>query len=423
MTGSDTPPGPPTGSGGWGGDQQPPPSGGQQPPPGGGWGGGQQPPPGGGWGGGQQPPPGGGWGPPQPPPPGWVPQPWGAGNPWGAPQAPKPGIVPLRPLNFGEVLDGAFTTVQRYPKVMLGISTAIMGVLTLVSFGVFFVGFGDLLAASESDTAVANISDATWISFFVSTLVLALAIWVGSCVLTGMITVTVARGVLGQPADLGDVWRSSRPHIGRLVGLTFVIGAAVAAAVGVVVALVVLAFVIHPAIGVLAVVLGIALVFFLYLVVWPRTAAAPAALVLETRPVDPRLPSGDHRRIGVVAALQRSWNLVQGRTLRTFGLLFVANLIAAVVASVVQTAFTLVSVGLGAGAQEAFALATTDLPLVPIVVLGIGYVASAVLQVAFLSGVNALIYVDARMRREGLDIELAQAATTTAPAPSPWAAR
>jgi hypothetical protein len=299
-----------------------------------------------------------------------------------------------------------------------------MGVLTLVSFGVFFVGFGDVLAASGSDAAIQNISDSTWISFFASTLGLMLALWVGSCILTGMITVTVARGVLGKPADLGEVWRASRPHIGRLVGLTFVIGAAVAVAVAVVATLVVLAFVVHPAIGILAAVLGVALVLVVYLVVWPRTAAAPAALVLETRPVDPRLPSGDHRRIGVIAALQRSWTLVQGRTLRTFALLFVANLIAAVVGSVVQTAFTFLSIAFGAGAQDAFELTATDLELLPIAVLGIGYVASAVLQVAFLSGVNALIYVDARMRREGLDIELVQAATTSpVGAPSPWAAR
>ena len=343
----------------------------------------------------------------------------------GGPQAPKPGIVPLRPLNFGEVLDGAFTTVQRYPKIMLGMSTAIMGVLTLVSFGVFFVGFGDVIAASDAagGAQIQNVSDSTWIGFIATTLALVAAIWVGSCVLTGMITVTVARGVLGKPADLGDVWQASRPHIGRLIGLTFVIGAAVLAAFAVVAVLVVLAVAIHPAIGILAAILGIGLVVVLYFVVWPRTAAAPAALVLETRPVDPRLPDGDHRRLGVIASLQRSWNLIEGRTFRTFGLLFVANLIAAVVGSIVQTAFTFVSIGFGAGAQDAFSMATNELNLIPVAMLGIGYVASAVLQVAFLSGVNALIYVDARMRREGLDIELVQASTATVGAPSPWAAR
>jgi hypothetical protein len=44
-----------------------------------------------------------------------------------------------------------------------------------------------------------------------------------------------------------------------------------------------------------------------------------------------------------------------------------------------------------------------------------------VLQVAFLSAITVLVYVDARMRSEGLDIELAQAASAPTGTASPWA--
>src|SRR5690606_10270210 len=70
---------------------------------------------------------------------GWHTSPQWSGGGWGAPQAPKPGVVPLRPLNLGELIDGAFTTIQRYPKIMLGMSAIVMTAVTLLSFLAFSV--------------------------------------------------------------------------------------------------------------------------------------------------------------------------------------------------------------------------------------------------------------------------------------------
>ena len=74
----------------------------------------------------------------QPP---WGPPPPGTGSPYGTPYPgapysgaphgspynqpryvapPKPGIVPLRPLMFGEILDGSFQAIRRNAKAMLG---------------------------------------------------------------------------------------------------------------------------------------------------------------------------------------------------------------------------------------------------------------------------------------------------------------
>ena len=367
------------------------------------------------------PGPGPGWGAPTAPPPGWgTPPAWGGGGtPWGAPQAPKPGVIPLRPLSIGELLDGAFTTVQRYPKIMLGMSTAIMGVLMVASFLTFFVGFGDLVSATPAE--IRTVSDGTWISFAATMVGLALVVWVGTSVLTGMITVTVSRGVLGRPITVGEAWAAARPHVPRLLGLSFLLGAAMSVAVVLLVVVVALGFYLHVALGVVLLLAALGVGIFGGIVVFTRTALSAAALVLETRPLHPGLPEGDQQRLGVVAALSRSWRLVKGRTARTFGVLFVANLIATVVASVVQTAFTLLSSVFGAGLEGALTMTTTE--LVPLVLLAVGYVAAAVLQVAFLSGVNALVYVDARMRSEGLDIELAQASTAEPESVSPWASR
>jgi hypothetical protein len=347
---------------------------------------------------------------------------WGGGPAWEGAQAPKPGVVPLRPLSFGEVLDGAFTTVQRYPKIMLGLSTAVMAVLTAVYFATMFVAFADIFAAT-SDTQITRISDATWAGFAISVLVLTLVSWVATMMLTGMITVTVSRGVLGRPASVGEVWRASRPHLLRLLGLTFLIGAAYTVGIAVAVVVISLGFYLNAAVGILlAVVVGIGAIF-VGIVAGTRTAVASAVLVLETQPLDPALPSGEQRRVPVVAALRRSWHLVKGRTPRTLGILVVANLVASVVSSVIQTAFTLLATGIGVGVGDSFG----GTEAVTLVVLGIGALASSVLQIAFLSAVNALVYVDARMRSEGLDITLAQVAGTGSAGSgglvSPWATR
>lgn len=359
------------------------------------------------------------------PGPGW-------GGPPGRPPAPKPGVVPLRPLGFGEVLDGAFTTVQRYPKILLGMSAAVMTALMVISFVAVFVGLADLLnATTEQD--VLEISDSTWISAGVSYLVLVVAAMIGTATLTGMITVTVGRGVLGQPATVGEVWRTAKGKIPRLIGLALLqgllIGAGFMLATVVIVLLAVGLYQLNPVLGVLVGILLGLLALLGLVILWVRLAVAPAALVLETRPVGPPgHPGGEQRPLGIVQSLRRSWQLVRGRTWRTFGLLFVANLIGGVVASIVQAAFMLLGGALAVGLEAA-----TDSGVLAGgasgLLLGVGYVGSMVLQLAFLSAIYVLVYVDARIRGEGLDLELAHATSgdptagpSTGPA-SPWAAR
>lgn len=352
-------------------------------------------------------------GPAGPAPPSW------GGTPAGEAPAAKPGVVPLRPLGFGELLDGAFATVQRYPTVMLGMSAAIMAVVVIVGYLTLFLGFGDLLRVTDTD--LTRFSDETWVSFGLSMLGLGVLLWIGSACLTGMITVTVSRGVLGRPVTIPDVWRVARPHIHRLLGLTLALGCAYAVALIVTIVVVAAVIAASPAVGAMVAILAFFGWIFLTVLVGTRTVAASAALVLETRPADPSRPDGEQRRIGIVAALRRSWSLIKGRTPRTFGVVFVANLIGGIVSSIVQVAFTLlatlITLALGNPAGGGGS------GLVVGLVTGVGYVAAIVLQFAFLSAVNALVYVDARMRAEGLDIELTSALARDPSSPAPWTVR
>lgn len=324
--------------------------------------------------------------------------------------------MPLRPLGFGEILDGAFTTVQRYPKIILGVSTLVMAVVILLGNAVAFFGFPDLLTASETD--IQQLSDTRLVMLTATFLGLSLVIWVGSTIVTGMITATVARGVLGAPATVGGMWRAIRPHIGRMLVLTLGIGVVYVLGLAAAITLVVLAFLADNLFGVIALLVMTPTGIFLLLFCGTRIVAATPALVLETRPVDPARPDGEHRPIGIVASVRRSWNLIKGRTPRTFAILFVANLIAGVVASLVQLAFTVIAILVGLLLFESTGAGTTA-PFFVLIVYGIGSVGSAVLQVAVLSGVNALIYIDARMRAEGFDIVLNRATAAGTPGTLP----
>ena len=47
--------------------------------------------------------------------------------------APKPGVIPLRPLGVGEVLDGAFASIRRNPKAVLGLAAVVMTISAVIS--------------------------------------------------------------------------------------------------------------------------------------------------------------------------------------------------------------------------------------------------------------------------------------------------
>lgn len=369
-------------------------------------------------------PPASPWGAPPPPSGGWGRPNWAGGPP---PPAPKPGVVPLRPLGFGEVLDGAFTCVQRYPKIMLGLAAAVVTAATVLLFLVMFVGFADVFMAAE-DESLEDIGVGRTVTAVVSVLITGLIYWVGTMALTGMITITTSYGVLGRPAPVAEVWRATRPKLWRLLGLSLFL--AVAGLVALAVVITGIAFLVAGLAEVavaLAVVVGIVLGVLALVgafIVGVRLLLAPAVVMLETRPLDPARPDGDQRPVGVFASLGRSWTLVKGRTLRTFGIVFVANLIATVIASILQYGFLFlaaaVAAGVGAiGSSEGVTAALS------VTIGSIGIVGSMVVQLAFLAAINALIYVDARMRTEGLDLELAAltAEGRTATVAHPWAVR
>jgi hypothetical protein len=278
-------------------------------------------------------------------------------------QPAKPGVIPLRPMAVGEILDGAFTTIRRYPKATLGLSAIV------ASFGAV-IQFVLALAVRNSETG--DVFDPGPLLALLAGLVIS---GLASLVLTGMLTVVVGEAVLGRPIDLGEVWRRVRPRIGSLIGAAILVFLTVL-------------------LGAIALILpGI------YLAV--GLAFTTPALILEGQ--------------SVTTAMGRSRELVKGDWWRVFGILILASIIASIVGGVISLPFVAAS---GGGNAFRLGVEPVHLSTLALAVQAIGQIVSKTVTAPISAGVTVLLYIDRRMRREGLDVALARAATPASPLPA-----
>jgi hypothetical protein len=323
--------------------------------------------------------------------------------PWQSqPQAPKPGVIPLRPLGVGEILDGAFTSIRRNPRATLGIAALLLTAAAVITttlslFLVHYVGTvnlpspGQQLTTEQASRLLTRMGEVLAPTAAVS-IVLAFIV---DTVLTGLLTVVIGRSVLGHKVTAGEAWQIARPRMAALIGATLLIpliliGLWVAYAI----MLVILAVLHAPGavIGGLAVLGAIAaLVLTLWFTVMFRMAAQ--AVVLE--------------REGPVRALGRSWRLVRGSYWRVLGITLLAGLIVVVTAGVLQIPFSLLAALAGGGNSL---LPATGGSVAGILISAVGGVVAGAVARPISAGVAVLLYVDLRMRREGLDLVLQTAA-------------
>ncbi|MGH3947896.1 MAG: hypothetical protein ACRDSE_02055 [Pseudonocardiaceae bacterium] len=303
---------------------------------------------------------------------------------WNRPEAAKPGVIPLRPLNLGEILDGAISTMRAYPLVMLGVAAAVVGISQLIAVPLVSLltddlnrlGSAELLTQEDARALVGTGLAVTAIGVLVGLL--------ARVFLTGFLTAVVGRAVLGQPAEFGEIWVSVRAALLRLLGLTMVYPLVAAIAflpVGVLIAVL-------PPLGVVAAMALVVVAVWLYVLF----SVATPALVLEDT--------------GVWRAFGRSRQLVRGSWWRVFGVLALAAIIVFFIAAIIAIPFELLGGDMNALFTGQFAEITTTY----LIVTAIGTVIASTITEPFAAGVTALLYLDQRMRREGLDIELARAA-------------
>ena len=365
-----------------------PPSPGQAPPP---------PPPGPSWGG---PTPGGYGGGPYGGPVGGYGA-WGGG--WGGPPpAAKPGVIPLRPLGVGEILDGAVSTMRTYWRTVLGISLTV-AVLTQIGM-ILLRGF----VLNDAFTARAPLNDPSTTpddvframgDALIGTGVLVLISVVGTIIATALLTTVTSRAVLGKPVSAGEAWRDARPQVLKLFGLLFLLGLIsfgvllCGALPGILVAIA------GGNEGVTAalLVLGIAGASIVVLWLMIRFSLASPALMLE--------------RQSIVKSMSRSAKLVHGSWWRVLGIQLLAGVIANIVSSLVVIPFTLIGAAVSDdGMAGLFGTEPQHVSWTFLIISGIGAVIGATVTLPINAGVTVLLYIDQRIRREALDLELARAA-------------
>jgi membrane-anchored glycerophosphoryl diester phosphodiesterase (GDPDase) len=212
--------------------------------------------------------------------------------------------------------------------------------------------------------------------------------------LTGMLSAVIGRGVLGRTTSLGGAWQAGR--VGAVLGATlllFLLGIGVV--VPVALAVIVLALLHLTPVAVLLGVLGGigCLVFEILLVI--RLSLTLPAVVLEG--------------ISPVVAIRRSWQLTHGSFWRLFGILALTGIIVTVAAEVLTIPFTIIGTFIDGGSGGPFSAAATT-SVAALIVGAIGTILAATITRPISAGVNVLLYVDLRMRREGLDLTLRDAA-------------
>ncbi|GAQ58657.1 glycerophosphoryl diester phosphodiesterase membrane domain-containing protein [Streptomyces acidiscabies] len=356
---------------------------------------GQTPPP---------PPPGPGaptgWNAPTTHPGGTYGTPGGWGTGWGGPPpAAKPGIIPLRPLGVGEILDGAVSTMRTYWRTVLGISLAVAVVVEIITVLVQGLLLDDAStdAIGDPNASFDEVSRALGDSMTASAVVYAVSL-IGTVIATALLTTVVSRAILGRAVSPGEAWRDALPRLPRLFALillmmvlvvgTMVVGALpgilLAAAGGATAAGVALALV-----GVFA---GLAVAIWLGV----RFSLAPPALMLEKQ--------------GIKKALGRSVKLVRGSWWRVFGIQLLGTIISNILAMIVVVPFALVGAAFGGDGLNGFTDPAVTYGWTYLIISGIGAVIGYMITFPITAGVSVLLYVDQRIRREALDLELARAA-------------
>lgn len=312
--------------------------------------------------------------------------------------APRPGIIPLQPLTFGTILGRSFSALRHNPKVLLGFAMVVQTIAYLVvTIAISAVAFASF---SRLDTVPAGTDE-----------------W--DAVLTGSITLTAlsglvlgllagAVGVLVQAVVISDVlhaavaekmtlrmlWQRVRPVAWRLIGYTILLSLAIGVIVIIVGGLIAVLAVAVPAAAVILGILVILAAIPLSLWLSVKLLLVPAVLIVE------------HTSLG--AALGRSWRLSRGRFWVILGIIVLVSLVFGAVAQVVSIPFSFLASALTTviaptGDESAAAIIgiVATLGLTQIVTLLIQSVAVIVQSTA-----AGLVYIDCRMRHEGLDLDL-----------------
>ncbi len=313
---------------------------------------------------------------------------------------PKPGLIPLRPLSLGDILGGAFQVLRRNPKPTFGfalvmslISTFVVGIVSGVVM-VFAIERVMSAPAADRDAITAGSVALGAISLIVIS-VLSVAL---TTLVQGIIAIEVTRGALGEKHTLGGLWAVAKGRLLALVGWTLLVFGAVILVLLVLGGLVAIVFVAAGEIAGIVTAVIMVIVLSLggtVLSLWLSTKLAfvATAIVVERR--------------SIADAVRRSWRLTTGHFWRILGITLLVSVILSFALQIVTlpVSFLAPFASILVNPNESPEASIVVTLVITVISLALLAVATAVTLVAQ-SAVPPLLYLDVRMRSEGLDLEL-----------------
>ena len=380
---------------------------------------------------GDQPPPPG-WVPPSAPPPG-TPQPtqpgptpgWGSAQPpagapptgsgWqqfgpGGPRPPagppgypapypiqpalaahKPGAIPLRPLVLGDIFDGAFRIIRYNPRATVGAAVLVSAVAMVLPVVTALVsGSTGALRIDPNGDGLSNGQVTSLVATFGSFVLGTQLQSVGLLFVSGMIAHVTSAAAVGRKLTMSEAWAATRGKRWKLFGMSLLLGLAVLAALAVVAGVLLIGIFAFDAPLVTTVVVGLVLglmLFVCYILFWVRVRA----LAVPTLMLEP---------VGIFGALGRAVHLTRQQFWRLFGILLLVALVVAFAGNIVQLPFSLVGNLFLTASDTGYGIT------IYVLLTAVGTVLSSAVLQPFQAAVNALLYVDQRIRKEAYDVEL-----------------
>lgn len=316
--------------------------------------------------------------------------------------APRRGIIPLHPLTFGMLLGKAFAALRHNPKVLFGFAVVIQLIVVLATAGVMGVVLFTTFSRLETVPAGSPDFEAVLAGTIAINIIAGLAVGIASIAFTaimqGVVAAEIGYAAIGVKATLRMLWRRMAPAFWRLAAFASIAVLAIFGAIAVV-ALIIAAFVAGglggtpELIGLVVIVVILIVLASIPLVVWLSTKLllVPSILVLE--------------RARFREAFVRSWRLTRGRFWVAWGVTFLISAIMGLAMQVVGIPVSLFSSLVGSvvaptGSPEPTAVVGYVFALVAPQILLL--VLQAIALVVQSTGAT-LVYLDCRMRYEGLD--------------------
>lgn len=312
---------------------------------------------------------------------------------------------PLRPWLPADLLDNAARTISDNKTIMLGVPVLAAIALVAVQAALTEVAVpGGLGGFFGADDPFQQAGAALLLTYGVQLVLFAVV----SSMLAGIIALAAVRSQLAHRVGPRELLRLVRPAlpalaaVGLMQSLSFLlliggwglavlgIGAGADAAISsdaagaVAVAMMLIG-------GVLVLIFGIRLVL------------AGTVVLMEGRHA-PDIGLHIPARVGVWGALRRSWQLVKGKFWRVFGILLFGGLVVNIVSYALQFGISTLVLTVGSWADSSEGSGATAAAIALGAAAGIATALTLIASLAFMSAVQALIYLDLRVRREGLDL-------------------